>query len=202
MSVQRFRARLRARLARRFGDDRGATLVEAAIVLPVMLMITFGTIEYGLAMANSSTLKQSTRSAVRMVSTSPKTEAYGLAEDAAKTTLANTTFLVPEEMRIYKADPETGQPVGGCPGTTCLVYTWTGTGWGTPAGSWAPASQYACLVTTVSPPRYPDAVGVSIRARHEFVTGFFGDSLSMTERTTMRLEPVPSANGCANTTNP
>jgi hypothetical protein len=194
---------------RRARDERGAVLVEAAFILPIMMMITFGAIEYGLATSNSAAIKQSTRSGVRMVSTSPKVDAYALAADAVRTTLESTEFITPIEMWIYRARPTDGRPFGGdgtfnpsgCPVATCQRYTWntSTSSWTLVSGSWTPTAQYACLLPAAADPnlRYPDAVGVWVKAEHGFVTGFFGDDITLTERTTMRLEPVPSTAGCA-----
>jgi hypothetical protein len=193
-------------------DDRGTALVEAAFVFPLMFLLTFGIIEYGLAMGNASTVKQSSRSAVRMVATSPKLNAYGLAADAAKLDLRAGVNVTPVEMWIYKAVVSDSNPArnglpaggtlplgasGGCPATTCLRYTWnsaTNT-WNAPTGAWAPTSQAACLVPATN--TYPDPVGVWVKTRYKFFTGLFGNGMDLTSKTIMRLEPVPAGVSCA-----
>lgn len=35
----------------------------------------------------------------------------------------------------------------------------------------------------------PDYVGVYIRARHDFITGLFGDDIDLTDEIIMRIEP-------------
>lgn len=62
--------RLRARriLGKRHGSaerERGAALVEAAIVLPLLIVIVFGIIEFGLAWSNNVALRQGVREAAR-----------------------------------------------------------------------------------------------------------------------------------------
>src|SRR5579864_8407661 len=44
-------------------DDRGATVVEAAIVLPTIIMILFGMLEMGLYFKDSLTLSEATKDA-------------------------------------------------------------------------------------------------------------------------------------------
>ena len=47
-------------------DDRGAALVEAAIVLPLVVLLTFGLIDFAFALGDASTLRSSTRSGARI----------------------------------------------------------------------------------------------------------------------------------------
>jgi hypothetical protein len=178
-----------------------------------MFVLMFGIVEYGIAMGNSSTVKQASRSSVRMVATSPKLNAYALAADAARIDLGAGANVGPQELWIYKAivngtSAENGFPVGGnnsfgaggiCPATTCLKFTWnTATkSWNAPTGTWAPTAQNACLGAGAG--QYPDAVGVYVKTRYTFFTGLFGSGMDLTSKTVMRLEPVPIAQGCAAT---
>jgi hypothetical protein len=188
--------------------------VEAAFVFPLMFLLMFGIIEYGIAMGNASTVKQASRSAVRMVATSPKQTAYALAADVAKIDLSAGANVGPQELWIYKAivndvNPAlNGFPVGGtgsfsssasCPTTTCMKYLWNAATktWGTPTGNWLPTAQNACLGAGAG--QYPDAVGVFVKTRYKFFTGLFGTGMDLTSKTIMRLEPVPTAQGCAPT---
>jgi hypothetical protein len=47
------------------GNERGAALVEAAIVLPLILVILIGTVEFGLSLADLISVRQGTRDATR-----------------------------------------------------------------------------------------------------------------------------------------
>jgi hypothetical protein len=42
---------------------------------------------------------------------------------------------------------------------------------------------------------HTDYVGVYVRTRHNFLTGFFGSGLDLTAHTVMRLEPVSASGG-------
>src|SRR3954464_12263695 len=54
-------------------DDRGAALLEAAIALPLLFLLTFGIIDFGNAYNNWMSLRQGTRKGLRMavVNTNP-----------------------------------------------------------------------------------------------------------------------------------
>jgi TadE-like protein len=53
------------RRQRAAGTDRGAAAVEFALVVPVLLMILFGIMDYGLLFSNSLSVKQGVREAAR-----------------------------------------------------------------------------------------------------------------------------------------
>src|ERR1700730_18315772 len=55
------------RLRRHFvRDQRGASLVEAAIVMPTIIMVLFGMLEMGLYFKDSLTLSEATKDGARM----------------------------------------------------------------------------------------------------------------------------------------
>jgi len=54
-----------SRTARRRRGDPGAAAVECALVIPVLLMVLFGIMDYGLFFSNSLSLKQGVREAAR-----------------------------------------------------------------------------------------------------------------------------------------
>ena len=47
------------------GDDRGAALVEAAMILPLVVILFMGIIDFGLAIADYNSLRQGDREGVR-----------------------------------------------------------------------------------------------------------------------------------------
>jgi Flp pilus assembly protein TadG len=65
MPVRLFRARRDARGARR---DRGAAAVEFALVLPILLVIVFGLIQYGLYFYSAQTGSNTVNAAARQLS--------------------------------------------------------------------------------------------------------------------------------------
>lgn len=56
-------------------DERGASLAEFALVLPVLMMILFGIIEFGLVLSRSQAVEAAAREAGRLASLSSTTSA-------------------------------------------------------------------------------------------------------------------------------
>src|ERR1700709_2311206 len=66
-------------------DERGAAMVEFAMILPLLVLLTFGIIEFGVAFNASSSVSQSSRAGGRtaaIFSTDPQLE-YNAAQAAA-----------------------------------------------------------------------------------------------------------------------
>lgn len=183
--------------------ERGAVLVEAALMLPLALLILFGIIEYGLAFKNAQTVLAATRNGARTAAAQPREADYHTsAAEAVRGALLNA-FSGGQIQRlvIYKADPSTGDPTDATdpddPWTctaNCYRFTWNqslGTWVDTGATSWPGSSQAACGGVADT-----DYVGVWVQARHDYLTGLFGSSRTLRERTVMRLEPIPESVGC------
>jgi hypothetical protein len=178
-------------------DDRGAALVETAILIPVVILITFGLIEFSSAYQSASTAASSARSAARTASAEALLADYATdAAAAAATALHDVPDDEPLEMWIYRANDK-GFP--GADGNTsfvscgvkCISYDWipaTRTfDVDNPGGDgWPAATQEAC-----SPAEW-DSVGVFIKLRHEYITGLFGASIDLTDHAVFRLEPAPT----------
>jgi hypothetical protein len=183
----------------------------------LILTILFGIIEWGLYFKNSLTVTSATRTGVRTVSADPRNPALnstaggdpamynGVPKFATNTANAVEAALSaldgnsPQELWVYKADAN-GRPLSGnfttCPATTCIRFTWLSTNpagqkWANPTGTWAPSSQNACggAFKSAAEPG-SDPVGVYLKARHDFVSGFFGSSRMMEDHTVMKFEPV------------
>lgn len=189
------------RLRRRRRDDEGAVLVEAAFIMPVILLIVFGILEFGLVFKNSLTVTSSTRSGARVTASMPRTTNYQQNTAAAvRGSLLNAmTSSDIEYLSIYKADPVTGEPFDASDFESCTVcyrYSWDPTAsggvgnWAYEGGTWPPLSQSACGDDAST-----DYVGVYVRTRHNYLTGFFGSGLGLTAHTVMRLEPVSTSGG-------
>ena len=115
--------------ARRASGERGAVLVETAILIPVVLMITFGLIEFSSAYQSSSTATAASRSAARTASAEALLPTYATdAAAAAATALKQVPADEPVEMWIYKAN-DNGYPgrtvtdFSTCT-TNCIKYNW------------------------------------------------------------------------------
>jgi Flp pilus assembly protein TadG len=184
--------------ARRRGDERGAALVEAAIIIPLVVLLTFGAIEYGFAFNEQGTIHNASRNAARAASTQPDASAAAFeasATNALDPALQNLANGRPLEAWIYKAvesPPGSGMFVRPSSCTTdCRRYAdWDGATFATAAGdTWDDSERAACAGAT-------DRVGVYVRVQHDFLTGLpltasASNSLTMTSNTIMALEPSP-----------
>ncbi|UFN43725.1 TadE family protein [Nocardioides okcheonensis] len=202
-------------------DDRGAVAVEFALTVPILLLFFLGTIELGLYMKDNISMSSSVRAGARSASAAadagPGTceasaspppcspaSVPGFAQAAADTMQTAGMAMNSADIQwvmVYKANgagfPGTGSTIpASCSGVAnCVMYVWdagvvTANGTGRfrySSGSWASATVNACLNET-------DAVGVALRANHNWMTGLMNSVLGgakvMTERTVMKFEPL------------
>ena len=177
-------------------------MVEAALVLPVIILLVMGILEFGLLFTSYSTTGASTRSGARIAATR-----YATATPANRLVEANTIALAtaadltvlnnadPVGMVIYKVNSASsdGAPFGGFPGdgmsggctSSCIRYSWNP---GTQAmvrtgGSWTDPD--GCGLTV-------DSIGVFVQTQHDFITGMFGSQRYVNGHTVMRIEPLPT----------
>lgn len=92
-------------------------------------------------------------------------------------------------LMVYEAGTN-GFPLGQSTLTcssNCVIYVWdAGLGkFRYSSGSWASASVNACVN---DPGRH--TVGIGMQADHTWLTGMFGDGMTMQERTVMQFEPL------------
>jgi hypothetical protein len=87
-------------------SDRGAILAEFALVMPVLLVILFGIIEFGLAFSRSQSIASAAREAGRLASLSSTTTAD--VSSRVDATLGTMTFDAPPTVTVT--------PAGGCAG--------------------------------------------------------------------------------------
>ena len=184
-------------------DERATALIEAAFVVPVLVVLVLGIMEFGLVFASTSTTTAGSRSGARLaavsyaaagtVATSQRTasDAVAAAVAADLKALNNAT---PVGLTIYKVDPTStsGAPVGGYPGTgltggctdRCIRYTWNGSSMIYSSGSWSDPD--ACGTTI-------DSVGVYVQVTHRYISGLIGSTRTVSGHTVMRLEPLATS---------
>jgi len=181
----------------RFHDhsrERGAVLVETAILIPVVLIITFGLIEFSSAYQSSSVASASARTAARTASAEALLPTYATdAAAAAATALKTVPGDEPVEMWIYRAN-SAGYPESGgfssCT-TNCIKYAWVPAtrafNTASPSGGgWAYTTQNACNTANW------DSVGVYVKLNHKFLTKLFGANITLADHAVFRLEPAPT----------
>lgn len=194
------------RAGKRGRGEQGAVLVEFAFLLPVLALLVFGILEFGMAWQDKLTVQTGVRTGVRVGSTA------GNVADADKNILlgvgavlndigfANVNWVV-----VYKSSSTDGVTPAACLTPTphsvsgsCNAYSgaqlhqvvdatapasWFGCGVGSLDSSWCPTSRQSIQAVG------NDYLGVWVNADHPSLTGFFGASLTMTDSAVMRLEP-------------
>lgn len=201
-STPTHRERLSRFADKRRRGQRGAVMVEAALVLPVMVLIVMGIIEFGFAFASSATTSGASRSGARLgaaayATAAPTLPAQQIAVDKMAATvsadLIGLTSATPVGMTVYEVNPAStsGEPYGGFPGdnlaggctTSCFRYTWQNDTMTYVSGSWPDPD--ACGTEL-------DSIGVFLQVDHEYISGVVGDQVYIDGHTVMRLEPLPS----------
>lgn len=107
---------------RRCGDDRGAVIVELALVAPFLVLLVLGVFEFGNVYRNRTLLAGSLRSSARVVSQSgtvARADQVALTSFyATASKLKNATL---QKVIIYKASSTSGKP-----DPTCLTASTSG----------------------------------------------------------------------------
>ncbi len=196
--MTRFLSRRRAR------HDRGAVAVEAALLLPIFILLIMGIFEWALVVRDSTAVTDSSRVGARTASAMPHmtglTQATVDAIGRAGSALPKSSI---DFVLVYKANDRgypgiDGSTTMSCSGaeTTCDKFTWDGAAFVPTAGTtWNALNVNACATPPKGP---PDSVGVYVQATHRFVTGLFGGSRTIQDRSVLRFEPLQN-NQCEGT---
>jgi Flp pilus assembly protein TadG len=200
---------LATRPARRARGERGAVLVEAAIVLPLLLLLVLGVIEFSIAYKASNTVGSSVRAGARLGSAEARSSTFFTDIKAAvESSLQPSGQDTPVSLWIYDANTS-GFP-NGASSMTCNSYCTAYTNWSTAShsfttttagSSWttgAAGTMHACATDSAT-----DSVGVYVVMTHSTLTGIFAtavgkNSFTLSDKSIARLEPVPSGQlGCS-----
>lgn len=187
-----------ARRRERCGE-RGAVVVEAAILLPVIALLLFGLVEFGLIFKDELTVSNASGSAARAGAAIPKQADYqDQMIDELNGRLAGTGLRSGDKFVIYRAEPDglpgnannEGEIWDACgPATAdCTRYEYDGSDWvQNGAAEWTASEQNACRDTIGG----IDQIGVFLSITHDYVTGFIGvGSRQVTNRAVYALEPL------------
>jgi Flp pilus assembly protein TadG len=210
----------------RWRREDGAVAVEAALVLPLLCVLVFGMIEFAFALRDYGSVSSMSRTGARMASTAaddgPATTCAGtngvvttcaantvpaaaqLAADAIQRSgaIADPTSI--NYILVYKANDSglpgtaTTMPATDCGGAaSCVKFTWVPaqSAFRYSSGTWNSTTISACFPGNTTNPL--DRVGVYVNTTHRMITGLFGSTLSIKDRTVMDFEPLPttSCNG-------
>ncbi len=194
---------------RRRGRERGAVIVELAMVVPILMTLVLGMYEIGMAWGASQTVVQASRSGARTVS---QLGTFGAADQqAVLAVLATFENDVADIQRIIIFDASAGPDLPAACDTTfspsgedCNVYVAadfaaagdplhfdqndTSSGCGTGASrNWCPDGDRSHSQVTAT------EVGVFVEFEAERASGLFGSQpFNITRTTVMRIEPRDS----------
>jgi len=195
------------RAARR--SEKGAVIVELAMVVPILLTLVLGMYEIGMAWNASQTVVQASRGGARTVS---QLGTFGAADQqAVLATLATFQNDVGDVQRIVifdasnGADLPSGCDVAGNPTGDCNIYraadfaaaddpTHFDTNGDSPGCGGAGASRFWCPDGDRSDSQTSATeIGVFVEFESERASGLFGSTpFTITRTTVMRVEPRES----------
>ena len=190
--------------------------LEAALVLPILLLVLLGIIELTFLMRDHAVVVSDTRIAARVASTGANAgkgvcaqgadappcvsgNVPALAQQAADAVQRAGSAMPVDQIQyllVYKANAEgfpgamSSMPTS-CDGVSdCVMFTW----WKAEdkfrykSGTWISSSINACFPGTAEHPL--DRVGVSLVARHKNFTGLFGSYVTLQDHAVMNFEPL------------
>lgn len=180
--------------------DKGASLIEVSLVVPILAMLAIGLAEVGFLVIDNITVSNAARSGARTgasLATEPTTDDEILAvveEDVCNLRYGDTLMV-----QIYEADPSDGSMPD--PTSSNLVNSYVPNG---ALNCNNVAHSFVCAPAPLScnwdpatrdnvPPGF-DAIGVRVEFSHNYVTGFlpFLPSGPFDEDVVMQLEPDTS----------
>jgi len=201
----------------RLRGDSGAVLVEAAMVTPLFMVLIFGVVEFGGAFRDYLTVSNAVSQGARMtaIQANGATADWTIVQAIKKATSAMPQSQI-NRIVIFKATGASSVVPAICKtsvtgyatvGSECNVFlpsdialATTPSTWLCPIDATHPASQgsnpiaFWCStarkvnlsVATGGPPSY---VGIYVEATHPWITGLFGNSLTLSDTSITQLEP-------------
>ncbi len=193
--------------------ERGAVAVETALVMPLLLAVLFGIVEVSLLIRDHVAVTSAVRVGSRIASASadagpgtcetgptapPCTSASSPAlAQAAADAIQRAGSAMPHDsidyILVYKANAQGFPGAAGnttmpadCSGVpACVRFVWrdSANAFRYAGGAWDSKSINACVNES-------DTLGVYMRATHKGVTGIFGSSIGLADRSVMKFEPL------------
>lgn len=172
-------------------SDRGATLVEFALIAPLLIALTIGIMELGMAFRDVLSVSSAVREGTRMLSalgTNPEADCLAIVATAQNLAgVGNLDHL--DRIEIYKAE-ENGEQSPNPAFTN--TYRLVGNDL-TDCDDWSKSVPWASTSRkTIAGDGYKlDIIGMRIVYRHDWVTGFppFSGHFIINQTTISRLEP-------------
>jgi hypothetical protein len=166
--------------------DKGAALVESALILPIALLMLMAVAEFGLAFKDWLTISHAGREGARAAAAfGDNPRADFLILDAIGTNLTGVHKGDVKKVEIGNADTGAKTVYYYTPGGSCDWTPCPDPDKGLPIYSppnWLPSSRDVSAPDT-------DRIMIRIEYEHHWVTGFFADVSDFDAEITMRLEP-------------
>ena len=173
--------------------DRGAVLMESAIILPLLLMLAIGLSEGGMALYDWLAVSNATREGARIGASAGDLSSGGTTADTlildavAQASCAIRNGEV-TQVRVYKSNASgvmigSSQNVYTLNSVNCSTLT---ASWTTNTFNWSPSTRNNTLNNL-------DTLGLEVTFEHESLTGLFTwFEGTHTDRAWMRLDPDTS----------
>jgi len=198
--------------------ERGAVAIEAALILPVLLLLVFGIVEMAFLMKDDVAVTSAVRAGGRTASANAGAGPGGVADGScvspcspanapmfaqlAANTIQRAGAALPKdsilELWVYKANDKgypggTGLTTWSC-STDCVRYKWVKSedAFRYFSGTWLSKSVNACANNS------PDSVGIYLKIRHSFTSGIFKDHIDLEDHSVFAFEPLPTTSCAAN----
>lgn len=199
---------------RRADRERGAAAVEAALVTPLLFALLLGILEMSFLLRDHVAVSSAVRVGARVASaaaaagpgicesgpTAPPCtpQASPAFAQAAADAIQRAGSAMPHDsinyLLVYKAnthglpgpDTNTTMPTSCEAASNCVRFVWRPTlkAFRYASGAWDSKTVNACVNES-------DTLGVYMNARHEFLSGMFGASVTTSDRAVMKFEPLP-----------
>lgn len=167
-------------------DERGATLVEFAIVMPLLLLIMISVVEVGVALRDRFAVVSAVQDGARIAAFQGNDPAADCTAVEAMATFFGSDVADVDRIEIFKADGNGNQ----IPGAT-NTYTYS-SGDPTTCASWSKSVSWPSTSRQVIVGGSPlDIVGVRVRYERSWITGFppFDGEFTINESAINRVEP-------------
>ena len=185
--------------------ERGAVIVEFALVAMLLATLAFGILEYGYGWRSSMNVLTAARAGARSVaSTGTDYQSDYFALSSVRTNLDSAGMLDGvQKVIIYKSTTADGQPPAACVNGTavaekCNIYTASQvqnvalSQFSTTTGCMTAATiKNYCPNSRITAQGTADSAGVWVQAKQKSVTGFFGGlGFTASRSAVMRMEPT------------
>ena len=199
----------------RLTGDTGSVIAEFALLLPFLVVLILGILEFGSAFRERSNLSGALQSSARIEAASGATRSADyLALQSFYALMNQSKNVTVNKIVIYRTTSANGAPLNsicltsssGSLAYNCSVYTWTQatqvatdvsgtilaadfgtTGSGCSASAWD--YNYCPLNRQVEQADPPDYVGVYANVTYKSLTGLLPTTVTMTDQAVYRIDP-------------